>query len=64
VTPIGWTVKKLAENPYAPDNNVTRLRGKFRFRLRVGDWRVLYDIDDDRRIIEVIKIGTRGGVYR
>ena len=57
-------IKQLAENPYAPNNNITRLRGKSRYRLRVGDWRVLYEIDDDLHIIEVIKIGTRGGVYK
>ena len=57
-------IKQLAANPYAPNNNITRLRGKSRYRLRVNDWRVLYGIDDDLRIIEVIKIGTRGGVYR
>lgn len=57
-------IKLLADNPYAPNNNIKRLRGKSRYRLRVGDWRILYEIDDDLHIIEVIKIGTRGGVYK
>ena len=57
-------INQLAENPYAPNNNVTRLRGEPGYRLRIGDWRVLYEIHDDTLIIEIVKIGPRGGVYR
>ena len=57
-------INQLAENPYAPNNNVTRLTGELGYRLRVGDWRVLYEIRDDMLIIEIVKIGPRGGVYR
>ena len=57
-------INQLAENPYAPNNNVTRLTGEPGYRLRVGDWRVLYEIHDDTLVIEIIKIGPRGGVYR
>ncbi len=57
-------INQLAEDPYAPNNNVTRLTGESGYRLRVGDWRVLYDIHDDISVIEVVKIGPRGGVYR
>ena len=64
VRAIVGKIKQLAENPYAPNNNVTRLRGELRYRLRVGDWRVLYEIRDDILVIEVIKIGPRGGVYK
>ena len=57
-------INQLAENPYAPNNNVTRLTGETGYRLRVGDWRVLYEIYDDTLVIEIVKIGPRGGVYR
>ncbi len=57
-------INQLAENPYAPNNNITRLIGEPGYRLRVGDWRVLYAIHDDTLIIEIVKIGPRGGVYR
>ena len=57
-------INQLAENPYAPNNNITRLTGEPGYRLRVGDWRVLYEIDDDTLVIEIIKIGPRSGVYR
>ena len=57
-------IDQLAVSPYAPNNNVTRLKGEEGYRLRVGDWRVLYEIHDDVLVIEIIKIGSRGGVYR
>ena len=57
-------INQLAENPYASNNNITRLTGAPGYRLRVGDWRVLYEIHDDTLVIEIIKIGPRGGVYR
>lgn len=56
-------INQLAEEPYAPNNNVTRLTGESGYRLRVGDWRVLYELHDDTRVLEIIKIGPRGGVY-
>ncbi|HEY7822356.1 MAG TPA: type II toxin-antitoxin system RelE/ParE family toxin [Acidimicrobiia bacterium] len=34
------------------------------YRVRVGDYRVLYSIDDEIRIISVIRIGHRREVYR
>ena len=57
-------INQLAKNPYAANNNVTRLTDESGYRLRVGDWRVLYEIHDDAFIIEIVKIGPRGGVYR
>ncbi len=38
-------INQLAENPYAPNNNITRLTGESGYRLRVGDWRVLSKSD-------------------
>ena len=45
--------------------NATRLRGREgSFRLRVGDWGVIYSLDDDRKVLLVAKIAPRGQVYR
>ena len=44
-------------------NNVTRLQGRPEFRLRVHDCRVIYRVMDDRIVLLVIKIGSRGQVY-
>jgi len=56
-------LRKLAENPYAPNNNATKLQGRSGYRLRVGDWRVIYDIIDNELVILVLEIGPRGGIY-
>ncbi len=34
------------------------------YRLRVGDWRVIYALDDDKLLVLVLRIGHRGDVYR
>lgn len=54
----------LAADPHAPNNNVTKLQGRDGYRLRVGDWRVLYDLDDGIKVLAVKDIGPRGGIYR
>jgi mRNA-degrading endonuclease RelE of RelBE toxin-antitoxin system len=32
-------------------------------RLRVGDWRVIYELHDDRLELWVLEVGARGGIY-
>ena len=58
-------VKLLAENPYALNNNVKALKGMENrtYRLRVGDWRVIYELRDGIVVILVLRIGSRGSVY-
>ena len=34
------------------------------WRMRVGDYRVIYEIHDDRLLVLVIRIGHRASVYR
>lgn len=57
-------VDDLAREPYTPNNNVKALKGSPYYRLRVGDWRVIYNLRDDELILLVLQIGPRGGVYR
>lgn len=57
-------IEDLAPNPYAKNNNIKELKGVKRFRLRVGDWRVLYQIHNDILEIYVITIAPRGEVYK
>lgn len=35
-----------------------------RYRVRVGDYRIAYSIDDENRLVDVVKIGHRREVYR
>lgn len=41
-----------------------KLTGRELYRLRQGVYRVVYSVDDDRVVIEVIKVGHRREVYR
>jgi mRNA interferase RelE/StbE len=56
-------LKHLAEDPQRPNNNVKALKGRPGYRLRVGDWRVIYKLEHNRLIIFVLEIGPRGTVY-
>ncbi len=56
-------IKEVATDPYAPHSNVTKLQGRDGYRLRVGDWRVIYELHDDRLELWVLEVGARGGIY-
>lgn len=58
-------IETIAANPYGSHPNATRLRGRDGgFRLRTGDWRVIYFLDNERKVLLVVKIDRRGRVYR
>jgi len=52
----------LIDNPRPPRSK--KLWGGERYRIRVGDYRVLYTIDDALKKIEVSAVGHRREVYR
>ena len=54
----------VAVDPYAKHNNVTKLQGREGYRLRVGDWRVIYEIADAHLVIHVVRISARGNAYK
>lgn len=46
-------------------HGVDKIRGATdQYRIRVGDYRVVFEIDDDARVVSVIAIGHRSVVYR
>jgi mRNA interferase RelE/StbE len=53
---------QLQEEP-KPVNSL-QMKGGQGFRLRIGDYRVLYDIDDSSQIINLRRIGHRREIYR
>lgn len=53
----------LAKNPQAAAN-VKKLTEHPGYRLRVGDWRVVYLLDHGRMVVHVIRIAKRSEVYR
>ncbi len=56
-------IKKLSKNPEKM-TNIKKLTDHPGYRLRVGDWRIVYLLNNNEKIIHIIKIKTRGGVYR
>ncbi len=56
-------IKEIAGDPYARHNNVTKLQGRDGYRLRIGDWRVIYELHDDRLELWALEVGARGGIY-
>jgi mRNA interferase RelE/StbE len=55
-------VQEVAVDP-ATSRNVKKLKGRDGYRLRVGDWRVVYDLDNGVLVLIVIEIGPRGSIY-
>ncbi len=55
----------LGDDPRQPDASIKRLAGyDDRYRLRVGDYRVIYGIMDAQLIILVVGVGHRREIYR
>lgn len=60
---ISKTIDSLSENP--PDPAKTKMKGNNPFhRLRVGDYRIIYEIQDDILLILIVKMGHRKDVYK
>ena len=55
-------IEGLASDPRPPGTE--KLSGAEKYRLRQGDYRVLYSVDDSRKILVIVKIGHRRDVYR
>ena len=54
----------LAQDPDRQDSDVKPLRGRPGYRMRVGSLRVIFERDDEARVIEVLHIGPREDVYK
>jgi mRNA interferase RelE/StbE len=60
---IAARIDNLSEN--LPDPATTKMKGDNPFhRIRVGDYRIIYEIHGDILLIMVLKIGHRKEVYR
>lgn len=56
-------IQALAADPRGPGSE--RLAGRNdRLRIRIGDFRVVYAVDDRKRKVDIVKIGHRREVYR
>lgn len=61
---IRAALEKLAENPFAAGLDVKKLKGQSYYRIRVGDYRVIYDLQTRTLVILVLEAGHRKEIYQ
>ncbi len=58
-------LERISELPRDPRPlGVEKLSAQERYRLRQGDYRIIYGIDDRAQLVEVVQVGHRRDVYR
>ncbi|MBW1603721.1 type II toxin-antitoxin system RelE/ParE family toxin [Streptomyces sp. JJ66] len=55
---------ELLDDPYGLDTTALVGSEADERRLRVGDYRVVYTVDDGRLVVQVVRVGHRSEVYR
>ena len=55
-------IRDLSNDPRPP--GCTKLSGRPAWRIRIGSYRVIYEIHDDRLVVLVIAIGGRKDIYK
>ena len=60
--PLVEKIRRLAANPRP--QGCQKLSGADAYRIRQGDWRVVYAVDDESREVTIDKIGNRREIYR
>lgn len=58
---IKMAISKLAIDPFPP--GVKKLSGRVGFRLRYGDYRIIYMVDEGKQIVTILAIAHRREVY-
>lgn len=54
-------IEELAINPRP--HGCKKLTGRSAYRIRVGAYRIIYDIFDATLIVEIVNLGSRGNIY-
>ncbi len=60
---VRQSINPLANEPRPAGSRKLRGAGTL-YRIRVGDYRVVYDVDDEAHMITIIRVGHRRDVYR
>ncbi len=55
-------MRALCDDPRPPGS--IKLSGMEYYRVRQGDYRIIYEIEDNRLIVVVVKVGHRRAIYR
>jgi mRNA interferase RelE/StbE len=53
---------ELLENPFVPGS--IKLKGEESYRVRVGDYRIVFDVETKTRVITVLAVGDRKEIYK
>jgi mRNA interferase RelE/StbE len=59
---IAAAIDALANDPRPP--GTIKLAGRDNYRIRVGDYRIVYAVDDDEHLVLIARIAHRRDVYR
>lgn len=59
--PVFQAIKNLENDPRP--HGYKKLKGRDGYRIRIGDYRVIYEIFDNTLLIEVIALGNRKDIY-
>lgn len=57
-------IEQLGANPDSQELDVKKLEGVPYYRLRVGNWRVIFDRNETVQVIAIEKIKPRGDAYK
>lgn len=60
---IKKAIESLSEDPRKKSRYLRR-HPLCDYCLRIGDYRVFFDLDDERKIVKILKVGHRRDVYR
>ena len=58
---VGSVIDVLASDPRPP--GCVRLKGSSSYRIRVGDWRIIYEVNDGLLTVMILKTGHRSRVH-
>ena len=61
--PIDSTIRSLADNP-RPHGSIKLQGSDDLYRIRKGNFRIIYKIEDEALIVTVVRVGNRQDVYR
>lgn len=59
---VKGAIKLLAENPFPP--GAKNLKGRPGYRIRVGEYRIIYTVENNILLITVVQVGHRREIYR
>lgn len=58
------TILKLGHEPYPSGIRKLIAKDVAQYRIRIGDYRILYDIDESAKAVVILRIGHRREIYR